>query len=216
VPRTHACGHAARGRHQCRVTAARGVQFRLRAFQIAGASVSLQMQYPFAQGMGYHELVDVFKTVELLPEFEEGDTIELEQPMLLMGGSVTAFVADRKLTNLKRLGSTRALLQRTSVLPPQSPEGARARITQDAAQEVPVAAIAPAPPGAPTPADAGPTGHIVAAGRGGKDVEIAAPALLEPGSYPVVRRASVRPQAHALRLLYLFLPHSAAVALTRS
>lgn len=139
------------------------VQFRLRSLQIAGASVSVHMQWTFMQGMSYHELVQAFKSAQIHPEHAAGDTLALSEPALLMRGSVSAFVPDRKLPNLRRVGSTRQMLRRASVHPPRS------RLS-------------------PSTADATAPAEVL----GGRDIEIAAPTMLEAGSYPVLEDATVR------------------------
>lgn len=144
------------------------LQFRLRSYQIVGASVSIYMQWNFMQGMSYHELVQAFKSAELYPEHDAGDTLTLHEPALLLRGCISAFVPDRKLPNLKRVGSTRQLLRRVSVHPPR--------------------ASAAGPPGGPPQVE----------GRGGRDVELAAPTMLEPGSYPVLEAAVVCHPPHPL------------------
>eukprot|EP00892_Ulva_mutabilis_P004618 jgi/Ulvmu1/2528/UM138_0033.1 len=135
----------------------RSDEFRLRAYQVAGAAISTHMQWSFMQGMSYVELVQAFKSAELHPELAAGETLTLGVPALLVKGAVTAFVPDRKLPNLARVGSTRQLLHRTSVHPPRAAKG------EGAAPEV----------------------------RGGRDVEITAPTMLEAGSYPVLEDAEV-------------------------
>lgn len=140
------------------------MQFRLRSLQIAGASVSIHMQWSFMHGMNYTELMQAFKAAEVYPEYEAGSTLTLHEPALLMLGCVSAFVPDRVLPNLRRVGSTRQLLRRASVHPP------RMRTS-------------------PQPAGAGEEQQEV---RGGQDVHVAAPTMLEAGSYPVLEDAVVR------------------------
>lgn len=131
------------------------------------------------QGMNYHELVQAFKSAQLHPEQAAGSTVTLAEPALLMRGCVSAFVPDRKLPNLRRVGSTRQLLRRASVHPPRSRPS-------------------------PSPADAPAQAEV----PGGRDMEIAAPTMLEAGSYPVLEDATVRLRATLLPLRAARLPLS--------
>ena len=171
----------------------------MRAYQIAAASVSLALGFPFVQGMAYQDLLEVFKAARLLPDVAAGDTFTITEPALLMNGAVTAFVAEKKMTNLKRIGSMRAVLRRTSALPPTDTTqvglatGARA-----AASETSVVAAGGAKGGdgdalqGALAAKATPFVSAMGGMMGGKDVEINAPALLEPGTYPVTMHSVVR------------------------
>lgn len=71
------------------------------------------------RGMTYPELVNAFKTCDLLPTVEAGEEVDLEEHGILMDGSVTAWVEKPNL-GLTRRGNV-SKLQRASVAmrPPQ-------------------------------------------------------------------------------------------------
>lgn len=271
------------------------MQFRLRAFQIAAASVSLHLCFPFVRGMGFDELLETFKASRILPDVARGNTFTISEPALLMTGSVTAFVAERKMTNLKRIGSMRAVLRRTSALPPTAVRNVNVGVAEyldqsmgtpflkgplvhaasaesevvgggeedaviqtiteaqeedleeveegaDSSEDAegPAAAAATASPGAGTPGTAAATPEAGAAttpatpettltqpsqiiasspspgGKtvGGKDVVIDAPALLEPGTYPVATDSVVRtsPNTCMTCMHYMNKPHLSSYA----
>lgn len=86
------------------------MQFRKRAFRSAAASTALRMQWPFCAGMSFAELVHAFKFSDVLPIVPSGGSVELDEPAILMSGTVEAFTPAAKRPNLKRQGNLGAYL----------------------------------------------------------------------------------------------------------
>lgn len=84
------------------------MQFRNRAYRSAAASTALRMQWPFCAGMAFAELVHAFKFSDVLPTVPADGTVELDDPAILMSGTVEAFVPEVKRPNLRRHGNTAA------------------------------------------------------------------------------------------------------------
>ena len=74
------------------------------------------MQWPFAHGATYAELMHAFKFASMLPTVEQGGHVVLEERAILMSGSVDAWVPAPKRPNLWRKGNT-SRFQRISTSP---------------------------------------------------------------------------------------------------